>query len=460
MKSSSMPQLKCILLNLLIIFTPNILMLLLAYVIGAERSLVNVDYFIALLFLLINRRILFVLIFFVIFFIDFLGLFSQIFPFIRIYDIFYLLKFSFISSTTYKLYGCFLVFIFVLQFWLIVKNSKYLHMKTLLVIFNIFILIYAYEVNFKESQNNTISRRNADYFVVSQIVNYIEFTKSGFVQNYEGEGSAFTTNRMIGATAGLFKKLPANKKVLLIVNESWGEPINASIQLQVLQPLLSGSRLLNIKRGRIDFTGFTIAGELRELCQKSPNHFNLKDIMKGFEGCLPHRFAQLGYQTTAVHGALGLMYDRRYWYPRAGFEKMLFRDQGLNLPKSYCYSFPGNCDRDIAKKIEDEFQTEGKQFIYWLSLNTHATYDKRDLVVDRFECDQFKIAQDTMNCRNLKLQTQFFDTISKLMNSPNLYGAKVIIVGDHEPPIIENETSVFKASTVPFIEFEVADLQQ
>ncbi|MGR3978320.1 sulfatase-like hydrolase/transferase [Acinetobacter sp. 1207_04] len=455
-----MSQLKCILLNLLIVFIPNILMFLLAYLVGAERSLVNVDYFITLLFLVINQRILFVLAFFIIFFIDFLGIFSQIFPFIRIYDIFYLLKFSFISSTTYKLYGCFLVCIFILQSWLIVKNSQYLHAKTLLVMFNIFILIYAYEVNFQESQNNTISRRNADYLVVSQTINYIEFTKNGFVQNYNSEGNAFADNKVTGATADLFNTLPTHQKVLLIVNESWGEPVNPSIQQQVLQPLLSDEKLLNIKRGRLDFTGFTIAGELRELCQKSPIHFNLKDTVNGFGGCLPHRFVKHGYQTTAVHGALSLMYDRRYWYPRAGFKKMLFRDQGLNLPESYCYSFPGNCDRDIAKKIDQEFQTDGKQFIYWLTLNTHATYDERDLMVDYFQCDQFKIRQDSMSCRNLKLQTQFFDTLSQLVNSPNLRGAKVIVVGDHEPPIIENETSVYKVSTVPFIEFEVADVGQ
>lgn len=271
------------------------------------------------------------------------------------------------------------------------------------------------------------------------------------------EGEAFSTNKKIGGTSSIWKN--KNKKdynkILVIVNESWGVLKNEGAQNDVLAPILQSEKIENTIQNTIDFTGFTIAGELRELCQKSPIHFNLKDQKTGFESCLPHYYKNLGYKTVAIHGALSVMYDRQYWYPRVGFDEILFRDNGLNLNNSFCYSFPGNCDKDITTVISSKFKENDNLFLYWLTLNTHSNYDMRDLEIDIFNCMYYEIKENSASCRNLKLQKQFFFNLSQILVNDEFMGTKVVIVGDHEPPIISTESSAFVKSKVPIITFDV-----
>ncbi|NKG35886.1 integrase [Acinetobacter junii] len=422
---------------------------------NTERLILNLDYFIPLFLLFFRSKLLFIISFVVISFFDFLILFSQIFPFIHLSDLIYLLKFSFLSSSMYKLYGVIVILLLCLQIFLIIKIfEKKEDIKAILIIFNICILFYAFHVNFSERQDGKFWKPEKNQIIASQLINYWDYRNKGFLQTYNMQGDAFQNSKIKGATQELFNNPYVSDKVLVVINESWGVPINDMIQQDVLAPLLNSYNISDVKQGILEFEGFTIGGELRELCQKAVSHFNLKNQKKGFENCLPHVYQKAGYKTISVHGALGLMYDRQYWYPRAGFGKMLFRDQGLNLPDSYCYSFPGNCDWDIEKKVEQQFKENKKVFLYWLTLNTHATYDKRDLNIDIFNCEKYKIQNDNESCRNLKLQTQYFYTLSKLMKSPYLKGTKVIVVGDHQPPIMSGENN-FKKNKIPYFEFKV-----
>ena len=334
-----------------IIFIANVAMYVFSYWTGSVRLIINIDYFIPLVFLALRQRLLFIFSFLIVSLYDFLMVFSQIFPFIRIGDVLYLLKFSFISSNIYKIYGLILILSLFFQGFFIQKVYGCKLNKIILVLFNFLIFQYAIYVNFQDNIDGKFWQPNRNQVVASQVVNYFEYRNKGFIKTYDIDGSAFQSAKIEGATKKLFiQDKIENKKVLLIVNESWGIPFNTKIQKQLLTPFLTNSNIKNIKESSINFSGFTIGGELRELCQKVPNHFNLKNQITGFEDCLPHKFKNNGYHTVAVHGALGLMYDRQHWYPRAGFEKMLFRDQGLNLPKSRCFSFPGNCDKDIAAR--------------------------------------------------------------------------------------------------------------
>lgn len=455
-KMLSKANIKIIISSIFILILSNISMFLLAYWTGSERSLINIDYFITLLFVAMRQKILFILSFVSICFFDFLSVFSQIFPFVRLVDIIYLLKFSFISSNIYKIYGIILILFLFFQIIIILRFYKNIHNKLLLIFFNISILIYGYNVYFGSERKVSFWKPDNKGVVASQLLNYLDYRNRGFIKTYDVSGDALQGEgvKVNGASVELFDVVK-NKKVLLVVNESWGVPIDPAIQQDVLLPLLENKQLFDIQQGILKFDGFTIGGELRELCQKAPVHFNLKNQLTGFENCLPNLYQQAGYQTVAVHGALGLMYDREYWYPRAGFQKMLFRDQGLNLPKSHCYSFPGNCDRDIAIRIQDEFKQNDKLFLYWLTLTTHAIYDERDIVVDLFDCTKYGVKNNTASCRNLKLQKQFFDTLSKMIEHPEFKDTIVIVVGDHTPPILREEKSVFRESEVAYIKFKV-----
>lgn len=438
--------LKTMLASVLIILVPNLVMTLLAYLVDTQRILVNIDYFIPLLLLAFRQRLLFVIAFIITSLADFLALFTQLFPFIRISDLVYLSKFAFISSSSYQLYSVTLIVLFITQTYLYLKIYKVNYNKTVLVLFNIMILYHAYSVHFTDIGNNVIG---------SQSISNIDYINSGFVQTFTMRGDAFQKPRVTGATADLFTHTDSHDKVLLVVNEAWGVTTDASVQNDVLSPIVNNPDVSNIKQDTLNFIGATLGGELRELCAKAPIHFNLKNQMEGFDDCLPNKYKRLGYDTVAVHGAIGFMYDRQYWYPRAGFKHMMFRDQGLNLPDSRCYSFPGNCDDDIAPRIVEQFKTRNKLFLYWLTLNTHAIYDERDLKSDLFDCRKYNIKNDTAACRNLKLQKQFFYTLSGMIKNPSFSGTRVIVVGDHEPPLIEESLNMFVTGKVPIFEFEV-----
>ena len=446
-------HLKILLGSLLIIFIPNMIMILLAYVTETERLSVNLDYFIPLLLLACRQRALFVFTFVFVSLLDFLTLFTQLFPFIRLSDLFYLSKFAFISSSSYQLYGIILILLIITQVCIYLKKYKREYSKMLLILFNVIIFYYAYDVYFLD--NSSRSFRKVDTGLVgSQAMNNISYITSGFIQTYTMEGDIFQKSKVKGSTADLFRYPNSHDKVLLIVNESWGVTGDVSVQNDVMSPILNSTNAYKFKQDTLSFVGATIAGELRELCARAPLHYNLKNKTEGFENCLPNKYKNLGYNTVAVHGAIGFMYDRQYWYPRAGFQQTMFRDKGLDIPNSRCYSFPGNCDSDIADRVVQKFKSNDKLFLYWLTLNTHAIYDKRDLEIDLFNCSKFKIEANTAACRNLKLQKQFFYTLSKMIEHSSLSGTRVIVVGDHKPPLIEGINPVFITGKIPVLEFE------
>jgi phosphoglycerol transferase MdoB-like AlkP superfamily enzyme len=163
----------------------------------------------------------------------------------------------------------------------------------------------------------------------------------------------------------------------------------------------------------------------------------------------------MGYKTSAMHGATGMMYDRQDWYAEVGFPDDLFFEDVLSLPR--CYSFPGACDRNLLTHLRGYFSGEGKRFFYWLTLNTHSSYDRRDLVEDLFDCPAFGVEEDTQPCRNLELQAQFFNDLATALQSPEMAGVEVIVVGDHEPRLT-NQMELknnFMPGVVPWVRLKV-----
>ncbi|WP_143505712.1 MULTISPECIES: sulfatase-like hydrolase/transferase [unclassified Psychrobacter] len=431
---------------------------------GTDRAFFNLDYFIPVLLLSLGFRWLYIGAFLSLAVIDFLVLFGQVFPAIRLNNLVYLLKFSWISSSSYQIYGTLLIILVILQLFVTLKLYRPKLNIYLLMIFNIFIVIQAIKYHLPDAQifQNTTNGQVKNGFwipkgriVSSQLENYIGYFNKSFIQGYDGDGDALQDVRISSVSEPLWQDIGSHKKVLLIVNESWGLPKDELIHREVLSELVNNPNINNLQTSDIEFEGFTLGGELRELCHKAPIHFNLKNQSEGFEDCLPNRYKELGYRTVAVHGALSLMYDRRYWYPRAGFETILFRDQGLNLPDSRCFSFPGNCDKDIASVITTQFQNSNSLFLYWLTLNTHSIYDKRDIYTDLFDCNNFDLEDRPYSCNNLKLQKQFFHTLNDMLKNDAYKGTKVIVVSDHEPPIVSSEDSAFNPGRIPYVSFTI-----
>ncbi|MDO3664251.1 sulfatase-like hydrolase/transferase [Acinetobacter higginsii] len=437
---------------LLLFLAPNIFWQTISYFFEIHRSFINFDYILILVFFQLNKKKLGIIVFSILCFFDFLNLFSQIFPFIRILDLFYLIKFSlFASPVNLSLPLVFFVFIF-LYFYILKKNIS--NLKGLGVIIFINILLFSFFIqNYFLQENNRVWSIEAKKIINSQLLNTYEVRSDGFLDDFSTQGDAFQHVSIPSASENLKVQPFKHNKILLIVNESWGV-VPDQIQQSILEDVIESPQIASHEIGSLTTNGFTINGEIRELCGIGLKHFNLKDQNNGFDSCLANLYKKQGYSTIAMHGATGAMYDRKYWYPKAGFDHVIFRDT-LETLKSRCYSFPGFCDRDLLPLITEQFRAKEKIFYYWLTLNSHVNYDLRDLKKDLFDCRKFGIDISSTSCRNLKLQKQFFYYLAELIKKPEMHGAYIIVVGDHAPPVYGNSKNIFEKDTVGVLMVQV-----
>lgn len=249
-----------------------------------------------------------------------------------------------------------------------------------------------------------------------------------------------------------------NTKILLVIVESWGVLKDTRAHDALIQPLVSmQDRFAWIRVGQTDGSPTTVEAELRYLCGLGARYLNLKPVVNGFENCLPWKLKALGYKTTALHGAPGRMYNRDEWYPRVGFDRLLFSDN--SRWESRCHSFPGACDREILDStVRTAFSGNEPYFLYWLTLNTHTPYDRRDIwMADAFNCRVHQMEDDSEVCRMSRLHAQFFRHLADTLAQAPMHGAEVFIVGDHPPPLLDRKefSGRFVAGKVPYVHFRV-----
>jgi len=248
-----------------------------------------------------------------------------------------------------------------------------------------------------------------------------------------------------------------SRKLLLIVVESWGQMKDQRLQDAMLKPLLvKQERFQWMETGRTAGDHATVEAELRYVCGLAARHLNLEPVTEGFEHCLPWQLKARGYTTTAIHAADGGMHARKFWYPRAGFDTILFRDTAQW--KTRCHSFPGACDREIMEStLPASFAGNDRQFVYWMTLNTHAPYDQRDLWLDALDCAGYQLPEHGDTCRMSKLHAQFFHQLAEVLAQPEMRGADVFLVGDHSPPLFDQKEFKhhFIADVVPYIHLRV-----
>ncbi len=437
----------------IVFLLPNLFWQAIALFLDVYRVIFNLDYLFIISFLVLSKKRIGFFLFFVVNFFDFLNIFSQIFPFIRLLDLIYLIKFAVYANPINIL--AFILFL-ALSFFYIKFSAQKLdnsYQLSLVLCINFFLLFWFVQ-NFLVGDDSRLWSMQSNRVIASQILNTYNVRTEGFVQSLSDKGEAFQNNQIPSASNDIFKSPEQYKKMILIVNESWGVAKNDQIQKDLLAELIGSNQIQWLWRKPLNVDGFTINGEIRELCQKSLQGFNLKDQQTGFQNCLPNILKAKGYYTVAMHGATGAMYDRKYWYPKVGFDQQIFRESLPDL-NSRCYSFPGFCDRDLQNQIVDQFGKHKKIFFYWLTLNTHVNYDLRDLKDDQFDCKKYQLDQSMSACRNLKLQKQFFINLSQLVKKPELKDTYVVIVGDHTPPIYDESRKAFEESQVESIGFYI-----
>lgn len=443
---------------ILLLTLPNAVMYLAAHCQALDRPWVNVDYVLVLLCVVLSSRFLAGLTLIVVFFFDVLGLVGQVIPILRLSDVFYISSFIGLAPLSYQALAAALVGLLLLFLFLYSQKSNQQIKAELLLCINLVVGAYLYTVLLTGGDGGQVWRQKAGAFIGSQAVFAFNSRKTAFVENLYADGDLFGEIPYRGASSPWFGTTPKlDNKILLVVNESWGV-IDEDAQNTILAPILKLEKHIgHLEQGTVEFRGLTVEAEVRELCQRDLLHFNFKEHQSELSGCLPNQLKEKGYNTFAFHGASGLMYDRVRWYPDIGFQNVTFFET-KPWPRR-CFSFPGACDSDMANYVAESFSGEQKVFSYWLTLNSHHSYDERDIHDGEINCRVFNIEQDSETCRNLSLQKQFFKDLSEIARLPEMAGVTVLIVGDHEPPIKNKAEKAkhFMEGKVPWVRFEVLE---
>lgn len=450
--------------NLVLLITlPNIIFLLLSYFSLTARPLINLDYLLVLFFMLFpNRLVRFIsfiaLIFFMLF--DVLMFIIQVFPFMDLAALRYLIPFVFVAPLKYIII-IFVFFILILLCSLVLLKitRKQEKIYSLLIVFIFIVFSYsAMMLGLTYHHFNGIMGRDNYYIASSQTLLYKEIIKSDFSKfaNLTPELIDLKKNQPRAANN---LKQPYSHKILYIVAESWGELRNKEAQKSVIQKILEEKENFNfINYGSFQTSGATVSGELRELCGLAlkNNGFALsKTDKKAFSRCLPEILRLNGYYTVALHGTSGLLYDRNNWYPKAGFQKVLFGENFMDMPR--CTAFKGVCDSALIKNVGNLFRdsNDKKIFFYWMTLTSHQPYSEKDIHNSRFDCKFFGMNTKGDACNNAKLETQFIDDLAQLVKKDEMRGVEVIVVGDHQPPVWGEEINYIKPLTVSYLHFKV-----
>lgn len=445
------------------IVLPNILIAVASLYLGFHRSYINLDYLFPFLLLAIRRRafqvagcILFVLISVI----DSAMLLLEYFPTLNLRDIPYLLGFVFSADKTLiVLFFAALSYLAVNTF-ISLKYAKNIKLSIPLLVTFFALLLHVFihlaEPHYTTVIKNKLTESRLAYLLQNKNRNFLNILNADVLRPSPWSNATqpwFTT---------LKQGKPLNKKLLLIIAESWGQPNNSAIQDGVLQQLKAKNLYFDFfMEGSQQFIGLTAQAELRELCRMDTDILDLREVKTGFQNCLPKLLGKQGYQTHGIHNATNFMYGRDSWYKLAGFKHSWFKEN-LNISRQ-CIPFDGVCDWDVLPKLQQLMAHDESVFAYWLTLTAHFYYAESDIHSKRFQCADYGLPKGDA-CRNLRHQAQFFDNLAGIISSPEMRGVEVIVVGDHVPPLFGAEDHVFKRehpasrkADVPWIHFRIKD---
>ena len=466
-KEIVVPPLAKIITLITLIVLPNLFFLGLAWYSATARPLFNIDYLFALFLIIFPWKIVrvlggMVLIFAMLF--DILMFVVQIFPFMDLAAIRYLVSFTSSAPSNYIIIVCILLIciliILCLSFYYS-KSTKIDITYSFFILVSFFIICYVFmTLNVSYAQFSGILGRNNYYIAHSQSLLYREVTKSDFWND------ANVTPRLLPQNedqhkAANYLQYPHSRKILYILAESWGEFRDIEAQKTVVENIFGQKdKFESLSLGSFYTIGSTVSGELRELCglRLANNGFALSRVEKSiFSNCLPEQLKQQDYVTIALHGTSGLLYDRTSWYPKAGFKEVLFGEHFMDL--HHCTPFKGVCDSELMNVVATKFKEYVHQnlFFYWMTLTSHQPYAKQDIRNQRFDCEKFRMNPKGDACHNAQLQAQFFDDLAKLIQQPEMKGVEVIVVGDHQPPIWGEDIKHVRPLTVGFLHFKVKE---
>jgi phosphoglycerol transferase MdoB-like AlkP superfamily enzyme len=253
------------------------------------------------------------------------------------------------------------------------------------------------------------------------------------------------------------KETPVKPDIVFVLAESWGqeEDPGAAHGLIDSYDVADIHRKYTVKAGTVPFSGLTIPGEARELCESSMGFGVLQIRPEWAENCLPWRLRQMGYETTGVHGYIGQMFYRNSWYPKVGFESMKFRDDFRREGYQDCPgAFLGTCDSEVARWISQKLSNNADRprFIYWVTLNAHLPVPVNPSISNEIGCAGLNgQSADPSLCswyRLVKNVHQSVTDMALMVKRPTVF----VVVGDHAPPFGNPALRrLFSPSEVPYV---------
>jgi hypothetical protein len=243
--------------------------------------------------------------------------------------------------------------------------------------------------------------------------------------------------------------------IVLVLVESYGLMLDAASAARLALPYGDEelTRRFSVTTGEVKFRGPTVSGEFRELCGLGVGLDHPDDLSK----CLPALLKQRGYETTSFHGFTSYMFDRGTWYPRIGFTQSTFLEQmALEPGMQRCPGvFPGICDADIARQIGDRLvrHPEKRQFIYWLTLNSHLPVERSAAAASELGCGSAHAPVSDLDvCTWMALILKVNSSVALLARRSGLPSTEFIVVGDHAPPFLaQKRRQFFSQRVVPYV---------
>ena len=249
----------------------------------------------------------------------------------------------------------------------------------------------------------------------------------------------------------------APRNLLVVVVESLGQPVGNPEMQRLLfaryrEPAVTAR--FELSSGTTTYYNSTTAGEVRELCGRWGDYYELLDHAD--DGCLPARLRKAGYETSAYHSFTGGFFDRETWYPHIGFDRRVFAEDLVGRGMRECGGvFAGACDRDVPPLLAAQLK-QGKrpQFVYWLTLNSHLPVPPGlNLDVDHCERISATLAEQyPMICRQFAIWSAIDAALVKEITAADFPPTDILIVGDHMPPYFDrHHRSQFAPDRVPWL---------
>jgi hypothetical protein len=258
--------------------------------------------------------------------------------------------------------------------------------------------------------------------------------------------------------SGIIARADGQRHIMVVVVEALGLPSNNPELNRLLfrrykeNPAIA--ERFELSQGDAPYYNSTTAGEIRELCGRWGDYYDLVD--KKDSNCLPAKLARQGYSAEAVHSFKGSFFKRADWYPNIGFERTTFAKDLVGSGARKCGGvFPGACDRDIPKMLADRLKSAKKPtLLYWLTLNSHLPVPPGlNLNVDT--CERVSLLLKTefpQICRQFAIYDDIDAALVKEITADDFPETDILIVGDHMPPYFDrHHRTQFDPAHVPWL---------